>query len=538
MSKSILHSTRLISLVTLGSRFTGLLRDMLIYSWLGNNWIQDRLNYAFLVPNIFRQLLGEGALSAAFIPVLTEKLRKSDQSAVGKLVGNVATILTVLLTLLTLVVFLVLGIFWWFSDRGDYANLTAGLTAVMVPYMIFVCVVALFSGLLNCMDRFGLPAFMPVIVNIAQVVGVIIAKYGLARMGIAQQHQVYIIGVSILAAGVIQLLWITQLVKKLGIHWKLDFSIDNPDLRRIVATMLPMVFGLGILQFSTFMDNQIMLSLSATETSHFTLYGYQIDYPLQAGALSAVNLARRLYNFPLGVLGIALATAAFPAFSRLSADNDHKGLAEMVSKSLRLAIFEGLPTGIGLIVLSPLIIRVLIQRGNFTPEDTAQTSFVLRFYAMGIWAYCCHHIIVRAFYSMKDTRTPLKVLSKTVILAILLNLTFLWIPAIREGVFGLSTTIMASLNVVILGIILSRRIGSLQFREIALSTIKTLIASGLMAVAVYFAAAYLPIGNKYILLTVCLLIAMAVFFPACFLLQIEEAKEFFTLARKRKSKTA
>src|SRR5690606_33810888 len=111
---------------------------------------------------------------------------------------------------------------------------------------------------------------------------------------------------------------------------------------------------------------------------YFSFLGYQIDYPLQAGALSAVNLARRLYNFPLGVLGIALATAAFPAFSRLSANNDHKGLAEMVSKSLRLAIFEGLPTGIGLIVLSPLIIRVLIERGNFTAEDTAQTSFVLQ----------------------------------------------------------------------------------------------------------------------------------------------------------------
>jgi putative peptidoglycan lipid II flippase len=531
MSKSILHSTRLISLVTLGSRITGLLRDMLIYSWLGNNWIQDRLNYAFLVPNIFRQLLGEGALSAAFIPVLSEKLSKESESAVGKLVGNVATVLTVLLTLLTTAILIVIGVFWFFSDRGEYANLTAGLTAVMVPYMIFVCVVALFSGLLNCLDRFGLPAFMPVIINLAQVAGVIVAKYGLARYDIPQHHQVYVIGVSILFAGVIQLYMITRAVKKAGIRWQIDFSIKNPDLRRIVVTMLPMIFGLGILQFSTFMDNQIMLSLSATDKPFFTILGHQIDYPLQAGSLSAVNLARRLYNFPLGVLGIALATAAFPTFSRMAAAKDHEGLATMVSKSLRLAIFEGLPTGIGLAVLAPLIIKVLIQRGNFSAEDTAQTAFVLRFYAFGIWAYCCHHIIVRAFYSLKDTKTPLKVLSKTVTFAILLNLTLLWVPAIREGVFGISTTIMAALNVTIMGYILSKRIGSLQFREILKSALKNLIASALMAVAIYLASQYLPIANKYLLLGSCMLVGMVVFFPACWLLGIEEAKELFSRSK-------
>jgi putative peptidoglycan lipid II flippase len=148
----------LISLVTLSSRITGLVRDQIIYAWLGKNWIQDCLNYAFLMPNIFRQLLGEGALSAAFIPVLSEKLHKEDRTAAGKLVGNVATVLTGLLCLLTLAVIGVIGVSWYFSKRGDYANLWAGLTAVMMPYMIFVCLVALFCGLLNCLDHSGLHA--------------------------------------------------------------------------------------------------------------------------------------------------------------------------------------------------------------------------------------------------------------------------------------------------------------------------------------------------------------------------------------------
>jgi putative peptidoglycan lipid II flippase len=536
MSKSILHSTRLISLVTLSSRITGLVRDQIIYAWLGRNWIQDCLNYAFLMPNIFRQLLGEGALSAAFIPVLSEKLHKEDQTAVGKLVGNVATVLTGLLCLLTLLVMAVIGVSWYFSKRGDYANLWAGLTAVMMPYMIFVCVVALFSGLLNCLDRFGIPAFMPVILNIAQVLGVVAAKYFLARYDVLLQHQVYAIGVSVLLAGVVQLVWIIRTVRKAGIKWQLDFSIQNPDLRRIVITMIPMIFGLGILQFSTWTDATIMMMLTPEPhgKSSFEFLGWTIQFPLQEGTNSAVQLARRLYNFPVGVLGIALATAAFPAFSRCAAGNDHKGLAEMVSKSLRLAIFEGLPTGIGLVVLSNLVIRVLIERGQFKAADTAQTAFVLQFYALGIWAYCGHHIIVRAFYSLKDTVTPLKVLSKTVTLAILMNIIFLWVPGIRQGIFGLSTSIMASLNVLILGYILSRRIGSLQIREILKTTVKTLIASGLMALAVYLTEQYLPVRNKYLLLLACLAIAAAVFFPACWVLKIEEAKEFLSRSAKVK----
>jgi len=538
MSKSILHSTRLISLVTLSSRITGLMRDQIIYAWLGANWIQDCLNYAFLLPNIFRQLLGEGALSAAFIPVLSEKLHKAneDTGAVGKLVGTVATVLTVLLFTLTVLVIGIIGGFWLFSKRGEYANLMAGLSVVMMPYMIFVCLVALFSGLLNCLDKFGIPAFMPVILNLAQVLGVIAAKYGLARFNVPIERQVYIIAISVLLAGVVQLVWIIHSVKKAGIKWQLHFSITDPDLRRIVLTMLPMIFGLGILQFSTWSDATLMMLLTPDPhgATTFSLFGWTIHYPLENGTNSAVQLARRLYNFPVGVLGIALATAAFPAFSRFAAANDHKSLSEMVSKSLRLAIFEGLPTGIGLIVLSNLVIRVLIERGRFNAADTAQTAYVLQFYAFGIWAYCGHHVVVRAFYSLKDTVTPLRVLSKTVTLSILLNIIFLWVPGIREGIFGLSTSIMSSLNVIILGYILSRRIGSLQFREIMITAGKTLIASAVMALAVLTTEHYLRDQNKYLQLIACLVIAGVVFFPACRLLKIEEAKEFLSRSRREK----
>jgi putative peptidoglycan lipid II flippase len=535
MSKSILHSTRLISLVTLSSRVTGLLRDILVAAWFGNNWIQDRLNYAFLMPNIFRQLLGEGALSAAFIPVLSEKLHQEDKSAVGKLVGNVATVLAVILTALTALILVLIGVFWFLSSRGEYANLTAGLTAVMMPYMIFVCLVALFSGLLNCLDHFGLPAFMPVVMNMFQVIGVLFAWKFLRRTAIPPQHQVYIVGLAVLASGVVQLLWIVRAVRRTGVVWSWDFSLESPDLRRIVVTMLPMIFGLGILQFSTYLDNQIMLSLSATEKPTFVLFGHAVRYPLNEGALSAVNQARRLYNFPLGVLGIALATAAFPAFSRYAAAGDHKSLANLASRSLRLAIFEGLPTGVGLMVLSHLIVRVLYQRGHFTAEDTAQTAFVLKFYALGIWAYCCHHIIVRAFYSLKDTMTPLRVMGKTISAAVLANLALIWVPSLREGVFGLSTTIMASLNVLILGYMLSRRIGSLEFGEILRTTVKTVIASIAMAVAVLATEAWLPVRNKYLLLLVCIAVAALVFFPICRMLGIEEAKEFLSRSRTKRS---
>ncbi len=524
MKKTIAHSSRVISGITLLSRITGLLRDVVIASWLGNSWIQDRLSYAFAIPHMFRRLFGEGALSAAFIPVLSERLRKETNEEAGKLFGNVATLLAMTLAAITFVIMALLISIRIVSDGDIERNLTVGLTAVMFPYMIFVCLVALFSALLNCLERFGVPAFMPIILNIFQIAAVIFARSVLVKFDISRYHQVYAIGFGVLLGGIVQLGFIVLAVKRTGLKWGIDFSTDDPDLRRIIKMMLPMMLGLGVLQFGAWLDNQIILSLTAAENPTFTIFGHIVHYPMREGALSSVTFARRLYNLPLGVLGIALATAAFPAFSRYAADKNYPQLAESVTKAIKLSIFQGLPSGIGLMVLAELIVRVVFQRGNFNHYDTEQTALVLKLYSLGLWAYCAHHIILRGFYSLGDTITPLKVMSWTLCLNVLLNVTLLWIPSLQQGAFGLSTSIMATLNVIILGWILSKRVGGISLRKILYASLKTAGASFAMGITAYYVSRHAPIESKYLLLGTSMLAGAAVFFAVSYLLKIEEVR--------------
>jgi len=528
MSKSFLQSSRMISFITLISRITGLLRDILIASWLGNSWIQDRLSYAFAIPHLYRRLFGEGALSSAFIPVLSEKLAKEGKGAAGRLFGNVATLLGAVLIGLTAVLLMVILAMSFFHSDTIQAKLTLGLTAIMLPYMIFVCLVALFSGLMNCLDRFGLPAFMPIILNLFQISAVLFAHYVLVTFGIPKYHQVYVLGVAVLLAGVVQLVLMMRAVRRAGLKWGFDFSTTSPELKRIYKMILPVMFGLGILQIGAWFDNQLILSLTAGDKPAFTLFGKTISYPLAEGALSSVTFARRLYNLPLGVLGIALATAAFPRFGRYVAEGNYEKLSESVNQALRQAIFQGLPSGIGLIILADLIVRVVFQRGAFSAHNTAETAYVLKFYSIGLWAYCAHHIILRAFYSLNDMVTPLRVMMLTLILNVAMNVTLLWIPSIRQAIFGLSTAIMVTINVIVLSMILSKRIGKLDSQAVVICAMKTLIAAMIMAGVVYLTESSLVEVNKYAKLAICVFVGIIAFFSSAFLLKMPEVKELFS----------
>jgi len=532
-SRSYLSFSRLISALTFLSRITGLARDVVLAAWLGNNWVQDRLTYAFAVPNLFRRLFGEGALSASFIPVLSENLVTSGKERAGKLFGNVATLLTVILTVLTLVLLGILVLVWLFGQRSVERRLVVGLTAVMCPYMIFVCLVALFSAMLNCFDRFGLPAFVPIILNAFQIAAVVIARYVIGRWTERQDIQVYAVGVAVLLAGITQLLVMILAVRRAGISWGIDFSVSDRDLRKLLTMVGPVTLGLGVLQFAGWLDNQIILSLTGPEGEGFTLFGIQLNYPLREGSLAAVGFARRLYQFPLGVLAISLATAAFPMFSRYAQARNLPELAKSVSHALEIAIFEGLPSGLGMIALSGLIVAVLFEHGSFTGAHTAQTAHILRMYCLGLWAYCAQHIILRAFYSLQDMLTPLWVMTGTVALNLIVSLSLLWVPWIGAGAFGIGTTIMCSINVIVLSTIFARRFGTLRPGRVIYSSLKVLVVSAVMAVMVYWILEHLSDVNKYAKLAACLAAGTAIFIASCYVMKIEQLQEVLGIPKRR-----
>lgn len=479
-----LGSARLIAVCTLVSRVTGLARDVTMNHIYGQGWVQDAFNYGFLIPNLFRRLFGEGALSAVFVPVFTDVLDKDGRAAAWTLLGRVTGLLVLVLCLLVILLELVALAVYQLSDGGPMRDLQIGLTAVMVPFMLGVCLVALFASILHCLQDFTAPALLPIVLNAMIVTGAIVIG---PLFGDELHKQVYGVGICVIAASILQLLIIVPVLRNHGIRFKLSLDRNDENLRRMMRMFLPIVLGQGVLLFNVFFDTWIitMLTRGPEQPETFSFFGSQLAYPLEKGALSAVNNAHRLYQFPLGVLAVSLATAALPAFSLLAARKDMTGLRSAVAQSLRLAIFVGLPSGLMLIILGKPIISLLFEHGRFDHDDTIRAATVLRWYGLGMTAFCCQHILLRGFYCLKDTMTPMKISCWLVGLNITLNLILVWY--LREQAFGISTAITATLHVCISVLLLRRRLGGrMGATVISLSAVRTLIASAVACFVTWY----------------------------------------------------
>lgn len=489
--RSFVSSAKTIAAWTLVSRVTGLARDTLLNAAFGQNWVQDAFNYGFRIPNLFRRLFGEGALVSVFVPTFTDTLERQGRPAAWSLLANVLARMTVVLLLITIVLEAVaLSVFASVPAGSDRA-LMAGLTALMLPFMISICIVALFCSLLNCLGRFALPAAMPIVLNLCMIAGLLIAM-----RGDDMQRNAYIAGVSVLAAGIVQLALLRPAMRGLGVPIGLKWQRHDPAMAAMMTAFMPVMLSQGAMQLSSFLDAQMCASLTRAagdpEAMHW--FGRAVAYPLTPGALSAVNNAERLYQFPLGVLAISLATAALPTFSRLASQGDLPGLRAALARALRLAAFEGLPCGVMLFVLAEPIIALLFQHGKYTAENTQRAADVLRWYAPGIWAFCMQHVVLRGFYSVKETRTPMRVGIAMMGLNLAISFSLLWHAAIREAAFAIATTIATALNVAITLVLLRKRLeGRLGMRALAASLLRTLAASAVAGVAAW--AAYAALGG-------------------------------------------
>lgn len=477
MSLQVFRSARTISALTLGSRALGLLRDMACGYAFGVTGVYSSFTIAFQVPNLFRRLFGEGALSAASIPVLTETLRDRGSEGVSALVGRLMGLLFVTLVVLCVVAELVVaGLYYVYRDRADI-ELTLVLSAITLPYMILVCSVAMLSGVQNVFGRFAAPALMPVLLNIFMIAGALTAR-GLVPENL--RHGVIILACAVVLAGVVQFGWQWFSARRCGITIRPRLDTRDPDIRRIAVTMLPMMAGLGAVQLNTLLDALIAWWFVKEQVAPGS-------EPERVGP-AILYFAQRLYQFPLGVFAIALATAIFPALARHAADEDLPGLAHTLSRGIRVATFEGVPCLIGLILVREPLVAALFKRGEFAEwtEAVDRVGLTLAMYALGIWAYAVNHLVVRAFYALKDAKTPLKVAVATVGINLALNLILVQ-TALKEAGLALATSIGATVQITMMVLILRRRLGHLETGAIVASTARTFIASALMAAGVVLA---------------------------------------------------
>ncbi len=419
----------LVSGLTLVSRLTGLVRDAVLAATFGLGWVADAFFVAFLVPNLFRRLFGEGALTAAFIPRYT-RLLKDDPEAAQRFATFCLTVLAVVLTSVVLLgeavlIFVSLAL----PPEGERAALTVRLTMVMLPYMPMVCGVAFLGAVLQVHGRFGPTAAAPVLLNV-----VMIAAAGVAFVTAPTDGSVHTparvarwLAWSVLLAGLAQLAWQVAAVWR-DVRPRRGTAGLSPHVRQLLKTMGPMLIGLGAFQLNTLLDALIAFVGSPAPGVVDPSGGFfgvaSLAYPMQGGDVAALQWAQRLYQFPLGVFGIAIATAIFPALARAAADT--QAYRETLQRGLRLTVFIGLPATAGLMLTALPLTRLVYERAAFTTGAAPRVATILLGYGAAVWAYSMTHTLTRAFYAKDDARTPLRVTLGMVACNLLLNLVLIW----------------------------------------------------------------------------------------------------------------
>lgn len=536
-SHSLFRSVRIISVCTFLSRILGLARDMICASIFGTGMVWDAFTVAFKIPNLFRRLFGEGALSAAFIPVFTEHIEKRGKEEAFAFFNVVATVLIIILCGIVLLgegSFFVIPRVFHIQEKWQ---LIFKLLIIMFPYVFFICLVAFMGAVLNTLRHFFMPAFAPVVMNVCWILGAVLAPY----TGKSLEKMIYAVAISTFLSGLVQVIIHIPTLRKKELCYRFIPRFSHPGLKLVLTRMAPIVFGLGIVQVNVLLDSLIAVGFSAPQGGQgsFNFAGMAIHFPMKTGAASVLYYSDRLIQFPLGVFGIAMATAVFPLFSTHAVREDWNNFSAAFNKALKFILLIGIPASLAIIMLREPIIDLLYRRNQFDAESAHRTSRVILFYAFGIWAYCGLHVLIRAFYSVKDTVTPVKVGAMCVVLNLILNLSLIWV--LQEGGLALSTAISAIVQIIILTIILQKRLRIKIGNEVFVSLQKTVIASIVMAIACWFVLRMFPDltrgGSLYfkgLRLFVPMLSALAAFVATSILLKSEE---FGSLTRLSLRKT-
>jgi putative peptidoglycan lipid II flippase len=482
----------------------------------------DAFVLAFRIPNLFRRLFGEGALAASYLPVFSAHLQK-DRKAAWQLASTGMTWLCVTLAVVVLLVEGACALAWLLSGHLPGVGLLLGLTAVMMPYMLFICLAAQLAATLHALSHFSTPALAPAVLNVCWLFGAWVVA---PRFSPDREAQAYVLAVSVVVAGALQFAVHLPALRAAGFRFDYDWRASRAGMAEIVRAMGPMILGLAVTQINTLLDSLIAWGLAADPDgpTHIAWLGGAVRYPMEQGAAAAIYYGERLYQFPLGVLGLAVATAIYPLLSRHAARGERGKLGADMTAGLRVVLFLGVPAGVGLMLLAEPLARLLFERGEFTAEDTSRTARMIAFYASGVWAYCAMPVLVRGFYADSDRTTPVKIGLSVVALNLTLNLVLIW--PLAEAGLAAATSAAAAVHVALLAGIFSRRRSRLDWPRLGATALRTLSATLLMALACWGTLTWIPpaddLMGRLIRVFVPLVSGMGVFFVLSWLLKARE----------------
>jgi len=458
--------------LTLVSRVLGLVRDLVTVRVFGDTFVGSAFAAAFAVPNMFRRLFGEGALSAAFLPEYT-RLADGDPEKADAFASLTIGLLALATGVLTLVIELVLlGVVLASGDDPERAY-SLKLVMVMLPFMPLICVAAILGGMLQSHGRFGPWAAAPILLNLC-IIGAALPYFVVE--GADAAAWAYPIGIAAVCSAVLQVGWSVWALRG-TVRWTTGVSAARGEARLMLVRMLPVIVGLGTLQLNAFMDTLIAMYPNWVGD---TVLGY--DYPLDESSNAVLFYAQRLYQFPLGVFGIAVATAAFPAMSRVAGDAGAFG--GMLRRGMRLSLFIGVPASVGLLIVGEDLVRVLYSGpgDGFSDEGVRRASAVLSGYAVAVWAYSLNQLLTRAFYAKGDTRTPMTIALGMVGVNLALNFALIW--WLREAGLAWSTAVCAIGQMGLLMLAARRKMG-IGFDGMRGAVLAIALGSALMGGCVY-----------------------------------------------------
>lgn len=471
--RHFLHSARTVAVLTMLSRVLGLVRDQATAALLGAGAVSDALIWAWTIPNAFRRLFGEGALSSAFVPVFTGVVERHGRQRAREVANRVISALAIfLLCLACLLALLVLlapvdalaaatGL-----DAGKVA-LTLHYTALLLPYLAFICVIAQFMAVMNALGEFAIPASASVILNLGWVAGVVLAWLAWGTVDDAHDPraaQGWVIAAAILVSGALQFAWHLPGLRRLGLGFRFE-PRRSPELTQVLVLMGPMLVGMGAAQLNTLADRSIAWAW------------------LPDGGTTHLYNGQRLMQFPQGLVTAALVSAVFPLLARLSARGEAQAMAAATGQALRVNTLLTLPAAAGLAVLARPIVELLLEHGEFRPENSGPTAAALVGYAVGIPAAGAVMVLTRAFYALGDARTPVRVALWTVAVNVGLDLAL--VGPLHELGLALATSAAALVGAVLLLVGLRARTELAAGKRLLAGVVPLVALAALMGAAVW-----------------------------------------------------
>ncbi len=517
----VIRSVGVIGSFTLLSRGLGMVRDIVIAYHFGTSLLASAFFVAFTIPNLFRRLFGEGALSAAFIPVLIETRTKEGDKAAWMMASKVVTMAAALLTTIAIAGVLLFSIGLRIPGIAEKWITTFELARVMFPYVLLICMAALSMAVLNSYKHFATSAFAPCLLNIILIVAML-AIFPI--IGTDPGSRAMTLAWAVLLAGAAQVAIQLPALRRFGCPFRFSSRWNDPRVKQMLLLMGPAALGMAVTQFNVLIDRMLALWIG--------------DW-----APAALFYSERMIYFPLGVIATAMATVLLPTFSTHAAEKNAAAMRETITHSLRHLIFIMTPAALGLLVLAPIILKTIFEwGGSFDSNSTLLSARALRFYAPGLVVFSAAKVFVPAFYAMQDMRTPVRIGIYTVLLNLVLNIIFiLTLPTYwKHAGMAFSTVIAEAVGMAVLGIILTRRMKNLQWLEIWRSFTRCLLSALAMAVVAGLAVyAWRPILEGLLPAKIAQIgsVALAmgagasIYFGLTFLLRAPELREIKTAIR-------